>query len=365
MLEDITFPVWENYSPSQHGYLFFRTPGSFRNHEAYTGHTQFYLMFMNALDKSKTKFGFTSLRDFSFLGMAMLAAAAIAIIARFSTMANLNNQKWLLILSALALLLTSPLYWISVSAYNVDNMNLLLGFTLLSCLFASRKNPDVVKYLLASAPSVFFYPMLAVILSSFFIFVLLFTKPKPQLMKGAITILLLGACSFMVPRITANALGLASTSSSWLYRSGLDGSTLGYQNFIQAILHPANARLAQQSTLMILLVLVCIVQMLDMKWGNRRGSDILSVKNDKLLFYGGLSSYYAITAILWPQSVSVHPYLLDMTLFLPIYICIIINFMDYKLDAKRFVIWSAVMAALIMTSLTSIMQTATTIWSNS
>ena len=109
--------------------------------------------------------------------------------------------------------------------------------------------------------------------------------------------------------------GVPLTASSFTFRSGLDGDTRYFTSLAQAALAPcplACCYLRSAADLLLPgLVLLCAVGPLTLF---DRGATSVSLSR-QLLF---LATPYLVSLILFPQSVSIHPYLYDHLLMVPI-----------------------------------------------
>lgn len=77
---------------------------------------------------------------------------------------------------------------------------------------------------------------------------------------------------------------------------------------------------------------------------------------DWFVLYGGVASYYVATLALWPQSISIHPYLYDFMLLLPVHLAIFFNFLLYRFSVRFFVVMSVLLWILIQSNLIVIAQ---------
>lgn len=115
------------------------------------------------------------------------------------------------------------------------------------------------------------------------------------------------------PVIIAKLLHYNNNSSSFLFRSGLDGDVSYYKNMLQALVNPICRSFPREwSSLIPEIIFVVIAYLIG---GNR----ILKADTGLWGSYLFLFFPYIFALILWPQSVSIHPYLYDYMLELPLF----------------------------------------------
>jgi len=323
-LRDITYPIWSTSPWQQHGFFVYLTNEDFINRIAYTGHTPFYAMLMWPVVLISKTIGVPHKAIGALLPILLLSAVLVRIAKSQQEKLKIsgNSASTLLFATAIMFLMTSPFYWISLTKFNFDNaLYYIIGpLLLLSYEMASTKKRKLDLW--ASALFIFFIsPLvlsmlgLAVAVYSFF---LAPEEEKKHTRYWGSAFLGVGMMGFSLTRAWANLLGLSSSSSSWAFRSGLDGDTTYFQNVFQAVFAPYYPRK------LLPIAIVFIITYMAYRLMNSKNKN--TEKNDldiKLLFFGLLSTY-AITLLLWPQAVSIHPYLYDMFFIFPAYIAILL-----------------------------------------
>ncbi|MCG6533932.1 MAG: hypothetical protein L7F78_04430 [Syntrophales bacterium LBB04] len=354
-LRDIVFPIWDSHPLAAHGFLSFNSAEEFASRKLYLGHTQAYMLFMYVLYKLNGVIGLASLRVYSFLGMAFLSIPLLRVSKELIGEVGIGLREAFLALLALLFLITSPFYWVSLGKINADNpMFLTCGFLFLSSYFAAVINSNSRLYILSSIPVVLFAPLISVLQSVFFILLEFFSESKRGLLRPAGVVLLISLVSSSVGPIISKIMGFTPSSSSWIFRAGLDGDISYFVNFFQSLFYPLYPR---NSFYLALPFVFLGSQLLCAKLD--RGIAIstwLSDSIDWFVLYGGIASYYVTTLALWPQSVSIHPYLYDFMLLLPVYLAIFFNFLLYRFSVRFFVVMSTILWILIQSNLIVIAQ---------
>ena len=353
-LNDIVFPIWDSNPLATHGFFSFNSADDFSSRKAYWGHTQAYMLFMYVLYKLNGAMGFVSLRVYSFLGMVFLAIPLLRVAKVQIGEAEIGLRETCLVSLSLIYMITSPFYWVSLGKENVDNYCLqICGFLFLSSYFAAVKFNSKL-YVLSSIPMVLFGPLMSAIQATFFILLDFFSKSKREMLRGTVIVLFISLLSYSVGPTISKIMGFGTSSSSWLFRSGLDGDISYFVNFFQSVVHPYYARDIFYLVLPFVFLggqLLCVK--LDRGVSRVTG---YSASIDYFVLYGGVASTYLAALTLWPQAVSIHPYMYDFMLLLPVYLAMFFNFLLYRFSVRFFVVMSIVLFILIQSNLIVIAQ---------
>jgi hypothetical protein len=353
-LRDIVFPIWDSNPLAAHGFFSFYSTDDFLYRKSYWGITQAYMLFMYGLYKFNGVIGVASLRVYSFFGMALLSIPLLRVAKVLIGDVGIGLRELLLVMLSLAYLVTSPFYWVSLGKTNADNpMFLTCGFLFLSSYYASVKF-DSKSYIFSSIPVVLFSPLISALQAGFFIFIEIFSESKRGMLRGVGIVLLISVLSASAGPTISKIMGFQTSSSSWIFRSGLDGDISYFVNFFNSMVYPFYPR----NTFYLALPLVFLgIQLLCAKL-DRGVSRVtgLSDSIDYFVLYGGVASFYIATLAFWPQSVSIHPYLYDFMLLLPVYLAIFFNFLLYRFSVRFFVIMSIILFILIQSNLIVIAQ---------
>ena len=353
-LHDLVFPIWDSNPLTAHGFLSFNSVDDFNSRKAYWGHTQAYMLFMYILYKFNGVIGVASLRVYSFLGMVFLSIPLLRVAKVQIGEVGIRLRELVLVVLSLVYLMTSPFYWVSLGKANVDNtMFLTCGFLFLASYFASVKfNPRL--YISSSIPIVLFAPLISAIQAVFFVLLEVFSEPKRGMLRSTGIVLFISMLSASVGPTISKIMGVGSSSSSWFFRSGLDGDISYFVNFFQSLVYPYYARDIFYLALPFVFLggqLLCAK--LDRGVSKVKGS-FESI--DYFVLYGGIASAYVVCFALWPQAVSIHPYMYDFMLLIPVYLAIFFNFLLYRFSVRFFVVMSIILWILIQSNLIVIAQ---------
>ena len=356
-LRDIVFPIWDSNPLAAHGFLSFNSAEEFASRKAYWGHTQAYLLLMYALYRVNGLVGIASLRVYLFSGMAFSSIPLLRVSTVLIGKVGIGLREVVLSLLALVFLMTSPFYWVSLGKMNVDNtMFLTCGFLFLSSYFASTRSFNSKLYLFSSIPVVLFGPLISILQSGFYVLLDFFSESRRGLLRPAGVVLLISLVSSFISPTVSKIMGYTTSSSGWLFRAGLDGDISYFVNFLQSLFYPYYPR----SILYLALPFVFLgSQLLCLKLDRSRStSPSISDSIDWFVLYGGIVSYYVVTFALWPQSISIHPYLYDFMLLLPVYVAIFFNFLLCRFSVRFFAVMSIALWILVQSNLIVIAQSA-------
>src|SRR5262249_2200364 len=120
--------------------------------------------------------------------------------------------------------------------------------------------------------------------------------------------------SYVDPRLLISWKGYQAQQSSFLFRSGLDGDTRYFTGLLQAAIAPCPVNCCYARTVSDLLLPAVVPLAIFGPLAMRQPASGFSVSRTFLF----LASPYLLSVILFPQSVSVHPYLYDHLLLIPI-----------------------------------------------
>jgi hypothetical protein len=360
-LRDITFPVWDHQPISKHGFLAFTTEQSFLNEEAYTGHAPGYLLAMYVFYKIEMcNKNFPMRAVIPTIAMVLCLYVIFRILA-YGTKRIERAQGFLLILSLLAFL-TLPVWWISAGKANVDNVYMLvLPLIIWSIYLISKEDIASSQLWVPFGALSFVSPMYGCLLGLYLMtWGALEEGRNTNLLKIGVITFGLNLLLYVAPYLVSKLLHFKSSSSSWGFRSGLDGDMSYFSNTFNAIAFPFKGR----SVAYIIWPLSFLsAQLIRARVYNQKDFDKRSLSlgsfNEKKFFWG-IFSAYLFTAILWPQAVSIHPYLYDILLIGPISIWILLNFGNHVVLSKEPFEWVVALLFLISFNLQQIAQAAHT-----
>lgn len=322
-----SFELWETRPLREHLFLVWLNRESFEKGIAYTNHLHPALFFFYGCSKlvqlatglppyigrNLTPFAMAALGVLAFATLvARLAAASAAHRARFHATTFF----------ALGFLLTEWHFWVYPFRWNFDTIFPIIAY-LWALAWASAyprisarnaRNVTVAVAVFAAFGWLYTPPLLLALWC-------VFGRARPNLsamlranrplVRASIAAAAVGTTVYAVPLLAVAARGYQNTSSSFLFRSGLDGDTTYFQHVAQAVFHPfASARtwwsLLFPGFVPLVIAAACA-------WSAGKGTRRHVGKETVFL----LTPYFFSLA-LFPQAVSIHPYLYDPLLLLPV-----------------------------------------------
>jgi hypothetical protein len=355
-LRDITFWIWDHFKFKEHLGLSYYSIEDFKNKVAYEGHTLPYLAFMYAFNSLSKLWPNFSIRNVAVAEMSLLSfAIAFVIYSRY--LSSLKSFKGMLIyFLAIGFCLTSPQYWISAGKANVDNSAFLVcGFlVLLSYIVAgpSWKQSKIPLFLILAVSLL--APLNACLLAVYWLLHYLHVGKNdsgPFFARYAGLLLLLSLSIYAYAPLAIHLGHFHTSSSTWAFRSGLDGDTYSFLNFFQAVISPSYPRPFINIVLPMLVLLLQFAVMFFYK-DKRAANEGFS----KSIFLGSVSTTYLGAMVFWPQAISVHPYLFDFFGLLPIYLFILLNIQSQCIRNNTWTMWIVILFVSVQSNLITIAQ---------
>ncbi len=320
--------VWESNPPSEHLFLGWYSQETFNRRIAYANHVHPYLL---------TMYGWIAAAR-SMAGLTLWGASntslllpVLVLIAAFATLLARSGLLWertaptalLTLFIAIGTLLTTWRLWIDLVRFNSDNPYPLLAavFILVYALLLPpmRTGAAAVAAAIFVALSPVHTPML--ILPAVCLFgrggrdwqeVL---RRNRSLATVCAVALLAGVATYLEPWLLISWKGYQSQGSSFLFRSGLDGDTSYFSGILQAAVAPCPVGCCYRRPLSDLLFPAVLPLAIFGPLAHRHAQSPTFSVLRQLLF---LTTPYLVSLILFPQSVSVHPYLYDHLLVIPV-----------------------------------------------
>ena len=236
-LRNITFPIWDQHTFSEHGFLVFLSIENFEKKIAYSNHSIAYLFYMYILYKIELLTPLLPMRvTAAFLNIISFAGVTFYFMTR-QIAEKLNFDRQLLILISIIFMVSMPGFWISSSRFNVDNpFPLMFVFHAFTSFLIWKNNKFSVTTIMAIIIYAIFSPISAALLG---LSLLIWACRKDGLDWHISRLAFLGilaGIAFYIPAPTiSKLLGFTSSNSSWLFRAGLDGDTTYFNNIIQVI----------------------------------------------------------------------------------------------------------------------------------
>ena len=252
---------------------------------------------------------------------------------------NLLHSIWFFLI--VGILVTNPLPWISFLKYSTENFYFIISlvFCYLS-VFARSFNLQKKDIL---------FLITGLIISSFFIvfivpwiFLYIYTEYKIKLRKKMLInisiVSFYGILSYLTPFILQRVKGFVNVSSSYLFRSGLDGSSY----YLKSSLSPIFDAASEQHIVNILLLIISLsltIYILKINWKSVLDRLILSFIPALLVF-----------AII-PQHSTIHMYMFEFLVIIPLVFNLIFYLLSIdlnKLSPKKYVVLCISFIFLIM-----------------
>lgn len=355
-LRDITFPIWDRFPASRHGYLAFLSPSDFDKGLAYSNHSSLYLLWMYFLYKIENIFPGLPMRVTAAFLNALSLVAVVAFLASSVQKKRIELCQGTLFLLSIAFMLTMPGFWISAGRFNVDNpFPLMFSALILVAFFIARDKCSGPRVLVLVLFFSFLAPTAAVLLGVFLLLLAIREGGADrQAIKIAMLTILVGALVFLQPVIISKLLGFKASNSSWLFRSGLDGDRTYFSNIWRSIFYPYFPR---PPYLLLVPIALLSIQILTIA---RKSSpptwSLPSLDWNANAFFPLLFSQYILICLFWPQAVAIHPYLYDHVLLAPICVWISLNFFEHRPLQERWRLWALLLMFLISFNLQQIAQ---------
>ena len=321
-----TFNLWQTHRPSEHLFLMWLSPEDFASHQAYTNHLHPYLFSLYGsirLVQAATGVPMHVARNVTPFGVAALGVVTFAFLLLRSGWAAFEPtvKSYISLFLALGVFISEWHFWVSMYTTNFDDVFPVIAW-LFALLAACAARPAPARDRLLPGFAILFgafgwvYTPLAIFAlwcyygrlrpsGSFFI-------DNRRLLKASLACGLAGVVTVAIPRILVALKGYETVSSPFLFRSGLDGDTRYFHDVAQAVLRPFYG---QPRTWWTMLFPTFVPVLIWLTWGTAgAGTSRRRLVRALLL----LTAPYWFSLAVFPQAVSIHPYLYDHLLFLPV-----------------------------------------------
>jgi hypothetical protein len=364
-----TFATWETRPARDHLFVAWRSPQSFDAGRPYAHQVQPYLLSMYGWTAAVRFVAgvplYVATNTTPFLSLFVLLAAATTLLARSGLLvAHPGPVASATLFLAYGFLITTWRFWEDSLRYSSDHPLLaaVLVFVFAFLLAPVRPALAMASAAAFAALSPIFTPMLvAAVLCAFGESA---GVPRDVLARNRTVLrlscvaLAVAVVSYTTPWVLIRWRGYSPQASSFLFRSGLDGDTRYFTSIIQAIVAPCSAACCGGRPIADLLFPAFLpLAVFGLLWAmsDRRGFR-LSVGR-QLMF---LCTPYLVSAVLFPQSVSIHPYLSDHLLLIPIVLTGVMSALtepvQSRLNGVGLLAFLIFMAGLVMSNLTSLAQ---------
>ena len=364
------FSIWETNPAREHLFLAWRSPEMFDNRTPYANHVHPYLIAMYAWVRTVCATTgaapYVATNTVPFLYMLALLGAFTTLAARAELLRRpFGPMRVLISFLAYGWIVTGWRFWNDLYRYNSDNpYPLLLAVLLL--VYAFLLPP--IRVTLASVSAAVFVALSPIHAPMLILAVLILFGQRSATFRSALSVnrpvlvvslcaFIAGVLSYLVPRLLIAWKGYVGVGSSYMLRSGLDGDMRYFSNAVQAVFAPCPigccfARRADELMwpAFVPLLLAAVVAL------RKEFPRTLSIGH-LLLF---LTTPYWISVILFPQSVSIHPYLYDHLLLAPVIVVgsgtVLMPEIETRLRGGYLLTFLLISAGLLMANLIAIAQ---------
>lgn len=348
-LAEVVFPIWNTRSVSSHGFAAATSIDAFDHHRVYTGHPPFMLLAWYGIAWASERFFPGTLGHSTNLFAFVYAAVLAGCFSWLAWSSMFTRGRWTLERSALfslalAVLLTSRSLWYNLLVIHSDNPFPLVIYVLLLLVpFAAEQAPDTRRSATVGLGAFALVgPIYTPVVIASLVLILRdrIRDAGERVRLGLVgaTALAVGMAGWFGPRIVAALLGNTTDNSTWAFRSGLDGDRQYLDGLWTAIVNPyVNYGVAQPGYLPrsgfellgmpgAILAIAIVVACTRATWRQQIAA-WLPVTALLLL------SPYAFSAVFFAQSMTIHPYIYDYLLELPLSVMGIMTILHIARDA--------------------------------
>lgn len=312
--------IWEHRPFSSHFLVSFQSIQKYNDKIAYAGYSPPFLLLMYFYSKILAfLLGVTlelTTRVISIFYSIIFAAVYVFTLINNPNKSPLNNTLvQFSVFCVFGIMLSIPGFWIQLTQdTGTDNVfPLIMYFTLFLFVYVSRQDftSSWFKFgLLGLCLVVPIHGILMIVTLAFYVLPKEYKQQYSEVVPVLLFAFAVAIVTYLYPVIMIKLLHYHNDSSSFLFRSGLDGDVTYYKNMLQALVFPYWTSFPRGfiSELIFLLIAYLI-----------GGKILLKEKFELYENYLFLFFPYLLTFVLWPQVISIHPYLYDYMLELPIF----------------------------------------------
>ena len=358
------FSIWEANPAREHLFLGWRSEESFRARSPYANHVHPYLLTMYAWVAGVRLFGgvptYVATNSIPFFYMFVLLAGFTTLLARAGLLRARHSPTGLVTMFvAYGLIVTSWRFWNDLYRFGSDNpYPLLMGVLLFVYAFLReplRPGAAAVSAAIFIALSPIHLPML--LLGMF----VLFGYSRPVVVT-AIAATAAGVVSYLTPWLLIAGNDYQAVGSTFLLRSGLDGDTRYFSNIAQAAIAPCIRGGCCWARPVWTVLWPSFVPLVVLALAVLRREHRPHLRWGHLLLF--LTTPYFVSLVLFPQSVSIHPYLYDHMLLAPVIVSgsamLLTPELEQRLRGAGLLVFLLGAGAMLMANLNAIAQSVAT-----
>jgi len=352
-----TFNGWSEYPVSRHLFLGQYNADDFANGRAYVSGT-YPFIFFNFAVVAPLHFIFGVPYNVAHNVLPYLyvfCLIAFLVLTTWKNLIAISERRtfflWLLIFIAVGITMTDPLPW--TATFNANRENIFIMVAGVFCYLSTFVFRDEVPKLPLLLVGIFLATWAPIYTPAWILGTLFFQrtlKPPRRWFIETAAVTAWAAFNILLPVIVCRLAGIQTAGSGLLFRSGLDGSTRYMTSIFQAMTMPVDPRHWPTGWYLLVAMALTISFAYIFRTTKHR-----PVKQAIFLIIP-----YAWTAIFFPQMTSIHPYLTDILLFVPItfllsFWCLQQEFWG-KLNGSSYVVVLMAAGLVLMSNLLAIAQ---------
>ena len=349
----LTFNWWNSTSISTHCFMGIQKLENINNNEVYNSFTYqvlFFNYFLLSIFNILRGVSFDVSQNFIVYFYVFLFMSVVFYLNKsetFKILSKINVFKFFWLFLIVGILVTNALPWVSFLRFNAANVFFITSIIFCIQAFYSNLENIILKdkiyftigFILGSISIVNIIPWILCYVVS---------EKKLNLRKNLkiniLIVFIYSLITFCLPIIIQKYAGFRSVSSSFLFRSGLDGSSKYLSSSFAPILNPISEQHFGNS----IFIFGCIFIL------NRLSKEKRKERYNQL--YISLIPFL-FTLILFPQSLIIHMYLYEFLIVIPLIFNLIITILSFDLNfmsPKRYVFISLLISFVIMGQLLDI-----------
>jgi hypothetical protein len=359
------FSIWEANPAREHLFLGWRSEESFRARSPYANHVHPYLFSMYAWVTAIRMLGgvptYVATNTIPFFYMLVLLAGFTTLLARTGLLrVRPSPIRLVTVFVAYGLIVTSWRFWNDLYRLGSDNPYPLLTGVLVFVYAFLREPMRPAAAAVSAAAFVALSPIhLPMLLLGLFV---LFGYSRPAVIIAAVATAA-GVASYLTPWLLIAGNDYQAVGSSFLLRSGLDGDTRYFSNIAQAAIAPCIRGGCCWPRPISALLWPALVPLPVLALAVLRKENRPFFGWGHLLLF--LTTPYFVSLVLFPQSVSIHPYLYDHLLLIPAVVCgsalLLTPEIERRLRGAGLLVFLLIAGAILMANLNAIAQSIATL----
>jgi hypothetical protein len=338
----VAFTIWETHPTREHLFLGWQTFESFGARAPYANHVHPFLFLMYAWTGIVRVAGgvplFVATNTVPVLYMGVLIAAVCTLLHRARVLDRVApSLRLAAVFTACGVLVTTARFWNDLLRYSTDNPYPLLAAVL---TFVAAGLIEPMNRVLVSTATIMFValspihtPMILAALTCLFAWRRNASGDRDSaraLARPIAFAAVTGAIVYALPWLLIRWKGYIPHATPFLNRSGLDGETRYFTNMLQAVFSPCPTGCcwSRPSADLLFPAFVPLVAFVLLRAKRLRH---FAVPLTRIFLF--LLAPYLFSVILFPQSISIHPYMYDHMVIVPVTVAGIMVMFEWLGDA--------------------------------